>query len=96
MSLGVLFGSGDSGWSAAGRLLEKHSVQVTLVTFRGRVVFVHESSDTLKLVQMRLGTVLERIEACHQQATADPLRGLTLQRLTQRHRDRPRSPNSRA
>jgi hypothetical protein len=67
VSIGVLSGllGGDSkrGRSTAGEMLESHTVDVTLITSRGRITLLHESPDKLKEVRSRLAPGLERIKA---------------------------------
>lgn len=60
---GVLFGDSKRGWSTAGELLESHTVDVTLITSRGRITLLHESPDKLEEVRGRLAPGLERIKA---------------------------------
>jgi hypothetical protein len=67
VSLGVLsgafLGNAKAGWSAAGPLLESHTVDVTLHTSRGRITLLHESPAKPEELQNRLAPALDRIKA---------------------------------
>lgn len=61
MSLGVLSGSGDAGWSAADKLLESYSSKLTLVTPDREMAFLHVSREPIETLRSRLAEVRIRI-----------------------------------
>jgi hypothetical protein len=66
----MFLGGGGAGWSAADNLLENHTVKVTLLTSRGRIVLLHKSPDKPEELQDFLAPLLERITAS---GRTDPL-----------------------